>query len=156
MFTGRIAVAEISAVDKIVSDIMSAIRPALTTAVRDSIERGKEEAYASFPAIVKEATRLLSGLHEESKSDIPIGSVWQQPATERAALGTVKPKVLALVSRDIGASITEIEAIGIKPNSIRGTLYSLQKDGVIRREGDRWYALTPESKEASSDMKEAS
>src|SRR5208337_332374 len=146
------------------SEIVEAIRPKLAAALRAAFERGQHVSDSRYADKIAQASRLLNELSNNHPDivdadgpDIPIGSAWTRPTAERAALGTVKPRILELVSRDIGASISEIEAIGLKPNSIRGTLYSLQKDDKILRSGDRWYAVTPGSNEApTAEAAEAS
>ena len=151
----RFSMTEEVTIDNTVSDILDSMRPKLAAALRAAFERGQRMSDARYADKIAQASRLLSELSPEPDvPDIPIGSVWSQSGAFRAALGTVKPRVLELVSRDTGASVPEIEAIGIKPNSIRGTLYALQKDGIIQRRGDRWYAATPESNEAPTQAEE--
>lgn len=72
----------------------------------------------------------------------------------RAALGTVKPAVLALTERPNGATVEEMAATGIKFNSIRGTIYALQKEGKIERRGERWFRISQQD-EAPSGLEEA-
>jgi len=61
---------------------------------------------------------------------------------QRAAAGTVKPRVLKLLhDHPEGLTTQEITALaGINPNSVRGTLWWLKKeDKVVQQEG-RWFA----------------
>ncbi len=147
-------------IDNMVAEILDVMRPRLAAALRAAFERGQQVSGAHYADRISRATRLLNELSQiapepDNADVIPVGSVWTHSGAERAALGTVKPRILELVSREVGASVQEIEAIGIKPNSIRGTLYALQKDGHIQRRGDRWYAAAPKSNEAPSDKEEA-
>ena len=76
--------------------------------------------------------------------------------TAKAPPGTVKPALLALISRDEGANIRDMEATGVKHNSIRGTMFALQKEGKIEKRGDRWYRVESEKIEATSKLEVAS
>lgn len=149
-------------IDHMVSDILDDMRPKLADALRAAFERGQQVSDARYADKIAQAYSLLSELRhhtpDSGETDIPTGTYWltKRGDERRAALGTVKPRVLELISRAVGASIPEIEAIGIKPNSIRGTLYALQKDGHIQRRGDRWYVATPESNETPSNTDEVS
>lgn len=61
----------------------------------------------------------------------------------RAAPGTVKPTILHSVAEsNLDGVTTEglIVMTGFKPNSVRGTVSTLQSEGSIRRIGDRWFA----------------
>ena len=118
--------------------LLQAIRPNLETALVAAFELGRKQTETTYDAQLVEFTKTLqtmsaqlttatsaakarsSGVPSAVRDDIPIGSYW---LTQRAALGTVKPRMLQLISREVGASVAEIEAIGIKPNSIsRDTL----------------------------------
>lgn len=59
---------------------------------------------------------------------------------QRSAPGTVKPRILEVLQENpAGLTTPEVtEYAGVKYNSARGTLWSLQKEGRVRRSGDRW------------------
>jgi hypothetical protein len=146
--------------DDLVSLFMNEIRPKLEAGFRAAYKRGGLTVEARYEEEIAKVTATLSGwtaaMNSARARNNASATQMTEPTADRAALGTVKPRVLELVSRDMGASIKEIETTGIKRNSVRGTLYSLQRDGIIRRDGDRWYAVNTESYEASSKLEKAS
>lgn len=63
------------------------------------------------------------------------------PIVARAAPGTVKPTILQRIkdAKAIGLTTEElIEQTGFKANSVRGTVSTLQAEGMIQRMGNRW------------------
>ncbi|MER8475823.1 hypothetical protein [Mesorhizobium sp. M1163] len=71
--------------------------------------------------------------------------------TERATPGTVKPAILGVVAKaNHGISTKDIaRATNFKYNSVRGTLWTLHKEGAIEKnENGKWVAAPPIHKEA--------
>jgi hypothetical protein len=60
--------------------------------------------------------------------------------SQRAAPGTVKPQILKLITdHPLGFSTEELIAVtGFKPNSVRGTLSTLQSEGAIGKVEGVW------------------
>ena len=141
-------------IDDLLSEIVEELRPKLAAVLRTAFERGERKSVEYYETNIAQVTRVLREMSAKitaPRTDIPVGiDSLTPPSAERASQGTVKPRILELVSREMGTSISELERIGFKPNSIRGTLYALQKEGKIQKRGDRWYAATPESNEAST------
>jgi hypothetical protein len=133
--------------DRLVSRTLESVE----RAIRHAYDMGRSEALSRLSAVLTELAPALT-----AKSPKPEGPASAAQTEGRAAQGTVKPAILALTGRPNGATAEEMAAIGIKFNSIRGTIYSLHKEGKIERHGDRWYAITPESYEAPSRMEGAS
>ena len=80
---------------------------------------------------------------ENSLLTFPEDSDAKPGSEERVAPGTVKPAILSLLrGSQRGLSVRQIEdATGFKHNSVRGTIWTLQKEGqVFRGEGGRWHA----------------
>lgn len=107
---------------------------------------------AGWKAAVEEMNGKLASMLGRKKSDlahlfIPEGESAQSPAPEpeqsddRAAPGTVKPAILKII-REHPEGLTKkqiIEMTGIKPNSVRGTLWQLgTQDNLIRSDNGRW------------------
>jgi hypothetical protein len=154
-----------SNVAHIVADLMTKIEPLLSEALDRAFVSGTEYASSLFKermevirpqldTLLKMTREVTEIVERQKKANTAVSEIQQPPEEGRAALGTVKPKVLELVSRPNGASVQELEAIGIKPNSIRGTLYSLQKDKKIEKRGGRWFRLASDMFEAPTSEPE--
>ena len=66
-----------------------------------------------------------------------------QHTSKRASPGSVKPQVAALVAKYIDGISAEMiaQVTGFKFNSVRGTLWTLGNEGVVERQGSKWYAV---------------
>ncbi len=74
------------------------------------------------------------------------GKVWDDSPPvaakrERAPSGSIKPKIAELVYNGaLGITAREIVDItGFKPNTVRGTLWTLRREGLIAKKGEGWY-----------------
>lgn len=71
----------------------------------------------------------------------------------RASPGSVKPTILRFVAEHPGMTTAQIQAgTGLKPNSVRGTLWTLGTENAIHRVFGKWYppAKTNEAADVSS------
>jgi hypothetical protein len=133
-------------IDDLAQDIAREVTPAIVAAIRTGIERGYALGTQNF---LKQLSKLTSNLPLP-----PVAPVVKEspraahPDTERASLGSVKPAMLAMIGRREGASQREMEALGFKHNTVRGTLWTLRKDGIIAMRGDRWFMVPHEKQEA--------
>jgi hypothetical protein len=127
------------------------IRDAVAYAVNLGMALGKEELRATVAAILTRKDERAAHVSPPMTIAKPVA----EPSEGRRPPGSVKPVMMGLISRPGGATIRDFEAAGIKFNSIRGTIYALQKENLITKNGDRWYAAAAESNEAPS-VEEAS
>jgi hypothetical protein len=135
---------------EIVRGITPSLIDAFRTAYAKGVSVGRAEAANEISAKLVELSHGKA--HFGVSSTASAESIVPLPEGDRAPQGTVKPRLLELISREKGASVREMETIGIKHNSIRGTVYSLHKEGKIERRGDRWFAVGKiEAKESSRE-----
>ena len=147
--------------EALIAELMDTLKPSLYAVIRKAVEGGVsigrdealEEATKRMSLLGQKVTELVeasSRLSERVRTNTErrTASIGQ-----RASQGTVKPTLLALISRSDGATVREMEATGVKHNSIRGTVYALQKEGKIEKHGDRWYSKITEA--SKSEDKEA-
>jgi hypothetical protein len=142
-------------IDRAVADLMAKLSPTIEAALRSAIEQGLGIGRNEIAKTLQSLLERPLPLWTPDASTTILGSASSPSDGDRAALGTVKPRILELISRRNGASVAEIEALGIKHNSIRGTLYSLQKDDRIERRGDRWFAVIKTEGAPSNESKGA-
>lgn len=146
-----------SDLESILSSATEVLRPLLTRVYEAGLERGRHEGAEALRA-------KLSDILQSDPSD-PV----QQSAPERktpfevrkgvpvvpsrAAPGSVKPFILDLIEKRPGLSANEIgdiaERSGIKPNSVRGTLWTLGNEGSIEKRDGKWYP--PSQKDEAAD-----
>jgi hypothetical protein len=139
------------------SDLDDLIR-SVTADLRAAIERAYELGHIAAEARVQEKLANLTDAFSElramqnelNRKVEGARTVLDHLELERAPVGSVKPKILQLIRRPQGATTADMEAVGIKHNSIRGTLYALHKSGQIQKRGNHWYAVANESIGASS------
>lgn len=121
-------------VEEVISDI--------SRLVQDIYDIGKVDGVAKLRA---EMAAVLSPYASESPvggSSAPVGNGRGPPASEnKAPMGTVKPGILSLIERTPDGLTQDdiIKLTGFKSNSVRGTLYSLLTDNLVRREGGRYF-----------------
>lgn len=118
----------------------------LTEAFNAGREAGREEAKSVVLASIHNLTADAHVLRGSTSAGV---LTHIKESEGRAAPGTVKPAVRNFISsRHDGVTIDEIIAgTGVKPNSVRGTLYSLQEDGDIERRGEKWFPATKQPDE---------
>jgi hypothetical protein len=70
----------------------------------------------------------------------------------RAAPGSIKPRILHMVSDTPGITNKKIEdASGIKPNTVRGTLWTLTQEGKVERRGKGWFPISSTEKSSKEN-----
>jgi len=123
---------------------------------KDDIARLLEQAYQLGRADMKrELMQLLSPSGGESNialaGRLPDANGSTARTSAKAPPGTVKPAILRLVRGSPGLSTEEIIAqTGFKENSVRGTLSSLMKQGLIERRDNHWVRKEIEAPAASA------
>lgn len=156
-----------------IPEILASAKAAIDAAVEAAFKRGyddgyiagKQEAMAGFKSrlasLFEGETPVATETPSEAPSYATVSDLLTSPdhdaSQERAAPGTVKPLVLSVVANsNIGMTTRAIQAVtGIKYNSVRGTLWQLQKeDAVTRDDGGRWIATPPVKEAAKKDMLE--
>ena len=139
-------------IDHILLKITEAIRPIIEEAVNKSYDDGKSVGDREAAARIK--ARLTDLLGSAAASDAPVKSSLtvsdenRQASTEdeRATPGTVKPAILkAIQEAPDGMTTREIaDKTGFKYNSVRGTVWTLQKErAIVKADGSRWRASPP-------------
>jgi hypothetical protein len=130
--------------DDILKDVVPLIRPLLTEAFEAGRARGREEGERSLRAalaVVLDAPGTLS----EATAAHEIRPAVPKTVSHRAPPGSVKPLLLDMIQKNPGISTAQMqESSGAKPNSVRGTLYALQSEGLITRDKDGWHAVQKE------------
>ena len=121
----------------------------------EAFERGREvgrsEAMAEFKARLAGLTDTLirsdaEAPESEQPTDKGVGAEREAEVqdTKRASPGSVKPTIAKLVSERPGITTRDVERLtGFKLNTIRGTIWTLQKEGVIERREEGIYPLAP-------------
>ena len=74
----------------------------------------------------------------------------------RAAPGSVKPAILEMIKKQPGLTPDQIQAkSGAKHNSVRGTLWALEKEGKVERHDGKYAAvIIPSSSSTSGNTSE--
>jgi hypothetical protein len=127
--------------DDILADITAALRPFM----RELYDAGRQTGGDDVRAALSHFLHHVPAADEDimpmpERSDTEIAAV---VATEgRAAPGSVKPAILNAIRQSPGVTIADIRArTGAKPNSVRGTLWTLQKEELIERKGARYFPV---------------
>jgi hypothetical protein len=139
-------------------DILSDGSASLEALLKEAFDAGKAEAAAEMRAKMAVVIDNVSGgstdtpPHEaSSKAAKLLASVPTQVSEGRATPGTVKPHIISLISQagSNGISTDELISVtGFKPNSVRGTVSTLQIENTIRRVGNRWVSAAQPPTEA--------
>jgi hypothetical protein len=134
--------------ESIVARSLDDITADMAALVREAFQAGQE---AQSEVMRQKLASILAGepvVHWNHRTE---DEPRPQPTAEgqRSAPGTVKPRVLAVLrDNPEGLATTQVTALaGIKHNSVRGTLWSLQKSGYAERRGDRWFPTEPAGKQ---------
>ncbi|EJJ24617.1 hypothetical protein [Rhizobium sp. CF142] len=147
-----------------VATVAKAAFDSFQTAMQDSFDKGRKEGYAEgfdagFIAAQKEIMAMISGIGKHRSAEKIENRQIQNEETDsddgRAAPGTVKPAILKLIQEHPeGLSKSQIVMMtGIKPNSVRGTLWSLNKEGHIKKSGrDLWVPVRLETHSSFEDL----
>jgi len=132
-------------IDEITAEWESSIGALLREAFDAGYAKGRDDVRKQldvflYQAAVANGVGLKTPTLLESASSSPLLNT---EAEGRAAPGTVKPGILRLLRNIERGMTTEeiITATEFKPNSVRGTLSTLQTENHIERIGDRWIAV---------------
>ena len=136
------------------NDIISASIEATRPLLREAYESGRAVGRAEASGVLKEKiNNLLSA--DIGKPDDPPEPVAIAPHSgKRAAQGSVKPKIVRILE-DSGAGLETDEICqitGCKPNSVRGTLWALSKEGVAVKRDGRWFHVAKANDGTSSQL----
>jgi len=147
-------------INELLASAETALKAAVEAAYKSGFDDGKKAGEREASAGLKSRLAALfadeDSAAEGSSTKIQdsltgSGDGETTDAADRAAPGTVKPVVLDVVARaNNGVSTKDIErATKFKYNSIRGTLWTLQKEGAIERNLDgKWVAVQSVREEA--------
>ena len=138
--------------DKFLRPVASGIRDALFDAFEAGRVVGKREAAAEMKAKLAaaldfDASSLSAMSTHQSAQPESVGSSYSTaesapPQLPRAPRGSVRPAVMKMLARTLGASQSEIvKETGVNENSVRGILNTLRNEGLVVKKGEVW-ALT--------------
>lgn len=129
--------------DDIAMDAAAALRPLLQRAYDAGRLAGRQEMYEEVQ------NRLGSLLSPLSPDAVPVRGLSGEDGNQvsdsgRAPPGTVKPLIEKIVGEHPeGLTMDDVEAIsGVKPNSVRGTLYALRNDRILVKRGNLWFHVS--------------
>lgn len=133
--------------DSIISASSEALRPLIEEAFELGRDAGRSEASAEMKAKLAD---LLSDNHRATPpvaasavvSPIAPATRAADTSDKRAKPGSVRPAIMQMIAdTDAGVTSEEIvKATGFKPNSVRGTLWTLGHEGLAVKRGNRWYS----------------
>ncbi len=148
----------------IIDDTQSAVLQAIEMAYKKGFDDGKQQGEreaaaglkARLSAILSDGTPAPVVSHREyevvnEKVTVGTDNNLDGDETSRAAPGTVKPTILSIIANSQNGMLTRevVSATGFKPNSVRGTLWTLRSEGSIEKaDSGRWVA-TPSVREAA-------
>ena len=104
--------------------------------LREAFEAGGAKVRRDLlAALAQDDVALDVALHGLSDADRG-----QEKFGRRARHGTVRPTIMLLIERSKnGISASEImKKTGFKVNSVRSTIATLRREGVVERSGDLW------------------
>ena len=138
-----------SGIDGILTEATGAIRPLLERAFAIGREIGYREGADSIRAAMSDFLMKRVDIDEHIA---PVGTVHEVEIVDsltlsgRASPGSVKPVLLEFIRNHPGVTMNDLqEQTGIKPNSVRGTVWSLQKEGLVIKQGNGFAISTPAS-----------
>ena len=144
-------------IDDIAVNGAGVLKSLLMEAYRAGYEAGSREGAANFKSKV---AQLLSA-DTQSAPELPASETEQALRSvevgDRAIPGTVKPAVLQLIRRNpqgIPRSAIEKQT-GFKPNSVRGTLWTLMNERSIMRDDHYLYHPCGEEEEEEEELEAA-
>jgi hypothetical protein len=136
------------------SDILSDGSASIEVLLKEAFEAGKAEAAAEMRAKMTAVLDSVAGSADASRNTpsgvsprlavaIVADDIMSRVAApeRRAVPGTVKPEIIRLIreSGSEGVSTEDlISRTGFKPNSVRGTVSTLQLEHTIQKMGNRW------------------
>lgn len=139
-------------IDQIKTDAGKSLEQLLTEAFEAGRVVGREESAAEFREFRNKLAHILDA---EPVQAGPIAMEHQ--AGGRATPGSVKPAILNLIIANPGLSQDEIQQkTGFKPNSVRGTLWTLSaQDKAIHKVSGYWYPGPEKEEPAGTPSQDA-
>ena len=153
--------------DEIASDVPGLIQPLLSEAYEAGRKAGYQEASAALKAklfgVLKDGSDEVALPTESSflseggsvSGDEPDSALTMSDRTtpRRATPGSVKPAILKYLSDSRGGlSVDDIvTATGFKPNSVRGTLWTLGNEGSASKRLGKWFISGGQSEDPEVD-----
>jgi hypothetical protein len=136
------------------------ITPAISRMIEEAYQQGYSQGFAAGKQ--EAGQELLQFVASMNTANIPVlydvtmeGTAALSNESDKQPPGTVKPAVLkAIQDSSTGLSIRQIEQkTGFKYNSIRGTVWLLQKEGlVVKGEGNLWVAALDQPGDKPDDQ----
>ncbi|CAO4139439.1 hypothetical protein [Methylorubrum aminovorans] len=125
-------------------------------------EVGRQEAVTAFKARLASLTDmsdLTAGAAIDARADVSKAGEDTGGAdtgsADRAPPNSIKPALARLIREQPGLTTMDIRRItGFKPNTIRGTLYALGKEGEIKHSEGRWYSEAQKDEAAGANPEE--
>lgn len=143
-------------ISEIIKDGGAALERLLREAFDAGVEHGREGLRAQLARLLNTTPpqpSFLGSATNEYDREPPGNPINVTPETvaraaqhvmKRALPGTVKPTILKMIDDDhlFGISTEQlIERTGFKPNSVRGTVSTLQAEGLIEKFGTQWHSV---------------
>jgi predicted Rossmann fold nucleotide-binding protein DprA/Smf involved in DNA uptake len=127
-------------IEDVIIDIGKLVREAHAIGVNEGAE-----AFQSKIRSIFEAAPFWNNTSDDILPNGVTGGNYMTPPEQpegRATPGTVKPTVLRIIEESSGGMTAAeiVQKTGFKPNSVRGTLHSLNKDEAIISVAGRWMA----------------
>jgi len=122
--------------------IIAASANALQPLIQEAFEAGRNAGRAEADDLRAKMAALIS-VGQSSPPAVAVSrGVTTVASDERATQGSVKPKIAKLIADSGTSGLTpgEITHItGFKANTVRGTIWTLGREGSIVKRGSRWY-----------------
>ncbi len=134
-------------IENIIEDGVAALERLLREAFDAGIAHGhqwaKDELRARVDSVFNETPPQPETHVLTAKGGLfSVSGVRAEATITRAAPGTVKPTIIRLIqeANPHGISTDDlIENTGFKPNSVRGTVSTLQAEGIISKIENKWH-----------------
>jgi hypothetical protein len=128
----------VRSLEAIISTASETLRPLLEQAFEAGRKAGREEATLDLRAKID---GVLSVPHTVPINPAAPKPTVVTPSSKRASSGSVKPTIAQMIEKaTAGLTAGEIgAATNFKPNSIRGTLWTLGNDKLIVKRHGRWF-----------------
>ena len=129
------------------NDIISASIEAIRPLLREAYESGRAVGQAEASGALREKINNLLLSDIGKPDDPPEPSRLAPHYGKRAAQGSVKPRIVRILEdSSVGLEMGHIcQLTGFKPNSVKGTLWSLSKEGVAVKRNGRWFHVAKDS-----------
>ncbi len=135
-------------IDNIIAELVERTRHLVREAFDAGRELGRNEGSSDIVNKLIDLVGPAKTPPQPVRKSVPRARSLRLTSSGRAVPGSVKPRILRAVRATPGLTIKQIEEeSGVKHNSVRGTLWQLNKDGAVVKRGRGWY---PKEIEATS------